>query len=456
MPGTLAGNHGFSKKHGDAKEDQKMKNKMESSGIGIVAVSDVNGPYSVLTLNESGVMAHDLAGDGTLLFVGQVLPASCFRVFHQETKEDLGVFPAPSRGHIVPFKFRLGDYQKVGKDGSKGTVYMMDGVYPKIAGFHDALILKYEYEYTRGKGLKADLVKEYRIPSNTVHFKEVLEGARPNGAMFITGFDFIDGERAVLADCFAGVMWLFDLKTETLTLAFTHRDFGCQPWREDLTITLADGTVQDGLAGWTHRNRKELVPFKYNVPAFEGLDRKIFFGLHGVTVYESGTSLKVVFVSPATPGIYAIDASELARTDIPHDQKKFETIVPDINCVSSYVAEVQADKYNPGSPWVYFQRAMSNSNEVPDKGYEKWKEKYWPLYRVNMETKRIEFVADDWKLWDFNTNLNVMPGKAGYIILTSTPVQQERIPHASGLLEDMTDFSGLPEDFVFPLIEVKS
>jgi hypothetical protein len=73
-----------------------------------------------------------------------------------------------------------------------------------------------------------------------------------------------------------------------------------------------------------------------------------------------------------------------------------------------------------------------------------------------METKEIQFVADDWKLWDFDTNINVLPGKPGYIRLTSTPVQQERLPHASGLLTDMNDFSELPEDFVFPVIDVKS
>jgi hypothetical protein len=273
--------------------------------------------------------------------------------------------------------------------------------------------------------------------------------------MFITGFDIVEDKIAIVADCFAGVMWLFDLESGGLTRAFTHKDFWCQPWSEELTIALPDGSIHGGLAGWTHRNRTELVPFKFALPDFEGIGRKIFYGLHGITLYRSAAGLKAVFVSPATPGIYAIDVSELSRTDIAPDQKRFETIVPDINCVSSHVAEVQADTYNPGSPWVYFQRAMSDSNEIPVKGHEKWKEKHWPLYRVNMETKQIEFVAEDWKLWDYDTNINVMPGKPGYMVLTSTPVQQERIPHASGLLGDPGDFTGLPDDFVFPVIEVK-
>jgi hypothetical protein len=143
-------------------ETIKMENSAKEITIGIVPKEDVNGPYSALTLNEKGIQAHDLAGDEKLLFVGQVVPVSCFRVFNRETKEDLGVFPAPSRGHIVPFKFRLGHYENLGADGCKGTVYLLDGVYPKIAGLHDALILKYNYEFTKEKGFKADLVKEYR------------------------------------------------------------------------------------------------------------------------------------------------------------------------------------------------------------------------------------------------------------------------------------------------------
>ncbi len=432
-----------------------MESVSKKVNVRAAAKEKVNGPYSILTLDESGVQAHDIAGDGTLLFVGQVVPVASLRVFDQETKKDLGVFPAPARGHIVPFKFRLANYEKIGSDGSKGTLYLLDGVYPKIAGFHDALILRYDYEYSREEGLKAVLVRESRVPSNTVPFRDVLEGTRPDGAMFITGFDLLDDKKVVMADCFAGVMWLFDLETEELTLAFTHRDFWCQPWPEDMTITLSDGTVQDGFSGWTHKNRKELIPFKWAVPAFEGLDRKIFYGLHGVSIYSNESGRKVVFVSPATPGIYAIEEAELTRTDVPCDQKGFETIVPGVKGLTSYVAEVQADVYNPGSPWLYFQRVMSNGNEVPDEAVAEWKEKYWPLFRVNMETREIEFVADDWKIWDYCTNNNVIPGKPGYMLLTSTPVQQERIPHASALLEDMSDFSGLSEDFVFPVIEVK-
>ena len=433
-----------------------MKNEVKKPVVGVVPDSDVIGPYSALTLDVKGIQAHDLAGDGTLLFIGQMVPEACVRVFHQETREDLGVFPAPDRGHIVPFKFRLADHQSSGQEGSRGTVFMLDGVHPKIVGLHDALLLKYEYEYSPETGVKAELVKEYPIPSNTVTLKDVLDGTRPDGAMFITGFDLVDEKTVVMADCFAGSMWLYDLETGELALAFTHRDFWCQPWPEECIITLADGRVQDGFTGWTHRNREELIQFKWAVPAFEGLDRKIFYGLHGVSMYRNAGSNKAVFVSPATPGIYAIDVDELTRTDIPYDAKKFETIVPGIKGLSSFIAEVQADTYNPGSPWVYFQRVMSDGNETADEGYEEWKKKYWPLFRVNMETKQVEFVADDWKLWDYDTNNNVIPGKPGYMVLTSTPVQQERIPHASALLEDMSDFSGLADDFVFPVIEVKA
>ena len=47
-----------------------MKDSMKDVKIGVVPRENINGPYSILTLNESGVMVHDLAGDGTLLFVG--------------------------------------------------------------------------------------------------------------------------------------------------------------------------------------------------------------------------------------------------------------------------------------------------------------------------------------------------------------------------------------------------
>jgi hypothetical protein len=432
-----------------------MKTSAKGMKIGTVPRENVSGPYSALTINEPGMQGHDLAGDETLLFVGQVIPSPCFRVFHQKSGKDLGVFPAPARGHFVPFKFKLRKYETFGDGGTRGTVYMMDGLYPKIAGLHDTLIVEYGYEYTLAAGLKTWIIKEHAIPSNTVPLNEVLAGALPNGAMYITGLDFIDDQTAVLADCFAGVIWIFDMKTDALTLAFTGPDMGCLPWPKEQTVTLPDGTIKEGFTGWTHKNRKELVQYTYAVPDFPGVP-KIMYGLHGMTLYEHGTTKKAVFVSPALPGIYAIDLEELLRTDIPYNQKKFEAVVPPIKGVSSWVAEVQADAYNPGSPWVYFQRAMSRANEISDEGYEQWIEKYYPVYRVNMETKETQFVADDWKLYDFCTNINVLPGKPGYIRLTSTPVMQERIPHASGLIDDANDFSKLPDDYVFPVVEVKS
>ncbi len=46
---------------------------LKAVDIGIVPRHDVNGPYSILTLRERFV-AHDLAGDGTLLFVAEGCP----------------------------------------------------------------------------------------------------------------------------------------------------------------------------------------------------------------------------------------------------------------------------------------------------------------------------------------------------------------------------------------------
>lgn len=426
---------------------------MPDTRIQTVPDGDIHGPYAMLTLGER-MYAHDLGGDGILLFVGEAAPVPGVRVFHRDTKQELGKFPPPSRGHIVPFKFRLKSYRPLGQNGSEGSVYVMDGVYPKIVGLYDTLILEYEYRYDGRGDLRVNLAKEYRIRSNTVPFDQMQKGTPPDGAMYPTGFDLIDNDRIILTDCFAGAIWVFDLKTEALTAAFTHPDFLPQPWPEDLKITLPDGSVQDGFSGWTHHDRSRLVPYLHQIPFSPGVP-KMMPGLHGVTIYKNGTNEKVVFVSVARGGIYSLDVSELLRSDIPCWGKRFDTVVPDIRGVSSHVTEVQADTFNPTSPWIYFQRALSRSNEVADRGYEIWKEKYNPLYRVNIETRRVEFVAEDWKLWDFVSNLNVIPGEPGSIRLTSTPTQQHRLPGASGLIADPDDYSRLPKDFVFPVIDVK-
>jgi hypothetical protein len=432
-----------------------MKDAGRDVEIGVVPANDVDGPYSLLTLNES-FQAHDLAGDGTLLFVAQCAPPGTenARVFHQETKRELGQFPAPARGFVNPFKFRLTSHQPLGKGGSKGTVYMMDGLSPKSAqaGIKNSMILKYEYEYEGGDRLTVNLVKEYAVPANTIPFERLDQlggGVQPNGAIYPTGFDLLDERYMAVSDCFSGTIWLFDAVTGAISLAFGGPEWLPQPWPEDLKVTLSDGSIRNGYTGWTHKNRKELVPYIHLLPT------PTMPGLHGLTLYENGPTRKIVFESVAIPGIFAMDVKELLRSDIAPHEKKFETVVPPIRGVASWVGEVQDDKFNPGSPWVYFHRTMSRSNEPATKGYEKWVEKYNPLYRVNMETGVIQFVAEDWKLWDLDSCINAMPGKPGFARITSTPVQQHRIPMASALIEDLNDYSRLPADFVFPVIDVR-
>jgi hypothetical protein len=446
-------------RHGEVKKQKggRIMKKLLSADIGIVPAEEVRGPYSMLTLQET-LVAHDLAGDETLLFIAGSFPADKknVRVFHQHTKQELGQLPPPSRGFQTPFKFRLKTYQNLENGGSQGTVYVLDSVTPKDAGMHDPLILLYAYEYTKEPGLQTRLVEEYRIPSNTVPPNLLRDGTPPNGAIYVTSFAFIDDETIALADTLAGAIWLYDLKDQAISVGFTHDAFRFKPWPNDLAITLQDGSVQQGIiSGWTHREREDLVSYLYRPPMAPGMPL-LMPGLHGLAVYHKGSTQKVVFGSCALGGVYSMDVAELMRTDIIPWEKHFETMVPDISGVSDWIAEVQADTFNPGSPWVYFQRVTSKGNEPADPGFEQWRDRYNALYRVNMETREMQFVAEDWKLWDFNSNLNVIPWEKGFARLTSTPVQQHRMPDANGLIEDPDDYSRLPADFVFPVIDVKS
>jgi hypothetical protein len=429
---------------------------MNEMNISILTSQQVYAPYSILTLHER-LVAHDLAGDGTLLFVAAALPREdpSIRVFHQDSKKELGRFPAPARGFLIPFKFRLRSYKSLGKDGSKGILYALDSGLPRTAGFHDALLLKYEYEYNSKQGLRSRLLKEYSIASNKIPWEQVQKGSLPDGAIYVTSFDVIDDKYIALADCIAGIIWLSDMETEVKSIAFTSPDFLVKPWPDDLKITLSDGRIVNGFTGWTHKNREELVPYLHKLPLTPNIPQFVP-GLHGLTLYENGPKKKVVFVSPAHAGIYAIDVGELMRTDIPAHQKRYETVVPQIRGLTSWVAEVQADTFNLSSPWVFFQRMMSRPNEPAKLGFETWRDKHNPLYRVNMETGQVEFVAEDWKLWDYNSNLNVIPFKAGFTRLSCTPVQQHRVPEANDLINDSDDYSRLPNDFVFPVIDVKN
>lgn len=429
----------------------------QTLNIGAVKSEDVVGPYSLLTLPER-FAAHDLAGDGVLLFVAETFSPGTlgFRVFHQQSGKEFERLPAPARGFCTPFKFRLKSYQRLGEEGSKGILYGLDSAHPKSAGIVDnALILKYRYEYHEKTGFQSSLLETHRIPSNTVPLDEQRKGIPPNGAMFVTSFDFIDDGLIAMADCLAGVIWLFDMTTDALSLAFTHPNFLFKPWPEDLKVTLPDGRAECGYTGWTHNKRKELVPYVHVFPIAPNMPRLVP-GLHGLTFYKKGSKKKIVFVSTARPGIYAIEADELMRTDIPAHQKKWETLVPPIRGVASWIGEVQADTFNDSSPWVFFHRTLSRSNEPATPGFETWRDKFNPLYRINMETKHVEFVGEDWKLWDIDSNLNVIPWKPGFTRLTSTPVQQYRLPETAGLINDPNDYSKLPEDFVFPVIDVKN
>src|SRR5262249_1257904 len=150
-------------------------------------------------------------------------------------------------------------------------------------------------------------------------------------------------------------------------------------------------------------------------------------GIHSIT-YSAKTDEVIPIVTAPPGGIFAIQRSVLLDATIPPFAKggALRAVVAPQVGLSDLTDGVIYDRFHPDSPWVYWQRAISDvaggSANI--------------LRRVHLLTGEIQEVARSNDLYDWTSNLSVLPplGQVPFTIVLSAMGQEENNPEVNSLL----------------------
>ena len=150
-------------------------------------------------------------------------------------------------------------------------------------------------------------------------------------------------------------------------------------------------------------------------------------GIHSIT-FAAITDEVIPIVTTPPGGIYAIQRSVLLDDSIPPFAKgdALRAVVAPQVGLSDLTDGVIYDRFHPETPWVYWQRSIS---DTAGGGAN-------ILRRAHLLTGEIQEVVRSNELYDWTSNLSVLPplGNAPFTIVLAAMGQEENNPDVNVLL----------------------
>jgi hypothetical protein len=230
------------------------------------------------------------------------------------------------------------------------------------------------------------------------------------------GFTRLPNGGVAVTDALIGSIWVAGPSLEDWRLAIIDPRF-------------APGFVEGDIHGIGRAPRGGTRPYTLRLPSpFPGLPPAAP-GIHSIT-YAAVTD-EVVAIRTAQPGgIYALPLAVLLDTTIPPFVKGgfLREVVPPQVGLSDLTDGIVHDRFHPGTPWVYWQRAISD--EIGGGSNV--------LRRAHLLTGEVQEVARSNTLYDFTSNLAVLPPIDGLPIslVLSAMGQEENNPEVNVLLTE--------------------
>jgi hypothetical protein len=374
----------------------------------------VLGPVAAATF-EGGRPLHGAGGDELLLFAVQpndapdgdrgILVAS--RIIGRE----IGRVTPPPIGWRVPLSIEVFDFQRRGLQ-TRGSFLVLDtGAEPALAGTAPATLHRYTYSYAPGAGLTTTWVETHVLPLAGPPGPDL-----PTGLLMAEGFTRLPGGGVAVTDALIGAIWVAGPSLDDWRLAIIDPRFAPGLGVPDLYgIGRAPG-------GGTRPYVLRLPsPFPGGPPAAPGV--------HSIS-YAALTD-EVVTIRTAPPGgIYALPLTALLDTTIPPFGKGDflrEVAAPQVG-LSDLTDGIVYDRFHPDTAWVYWQRAISD--EIGGGSNI--------LRRVHLLTGQIQEVARSNTLYDFTSNLAVLPpiDDLPVSLVVSAMGQEENNPEVNVLLTE--------------------
>ena len=374
----------------------------------------VFGP-SVAATFEGGFPFHGAGGDEILLF--GVQPSHSpdkgpgIVVASRSSGNEIGSVTPPPVGWRTPLSIEVYDFDRDGLSTEGSFIVLDAGVEPRLAGTAPGYIHRYSYSYSPEDGLVTTWLETHVLPLAGPPSPEL-----PTGLLLPMGFTLLpDGEIAV-TDGLIGSIWVAGSTFEDWHLAMIDPRFA-----PGLGVPDISGIGRAPSGGTRPYTLRLPSPFPDGPPATPGI--------HSITYAEITDEL--VTLRTAQPGgLYAISRSDLLDTTVPPFAKGefLREVVPPQIGLSDLTDGIVYDRFHPDSPWVYWQRATSD--EIGGGSNV--------LRRVHLLTGKIQEVARSNTLYDWTSNLSVLPspGNAPFSVVLSAMGQEENNPEVNVLLTE--------------------
>jgi hypothetical protein len=374
----------------------------------------VIGPVAAATF-EGGRPLHGAGGDELLLFAVQPNDAPDgergILVASRITGREIGRVTPPPVGWQVPLSIEVYDFHRRGPQTSGSFLVLDTGAEPALAGTVPATIHRYRYSYAPGAGLTTTWVETQVLP---------LAGppgpGLPTGLLMAEGFTRLPVGGVAVTDALIGAIWVAGPSLDDWRLAMLDPRF-------------APGLGVPDLHGIGRAPGGGTRPYTLRLPSpFPG-GPAAAPGAHSVS-YAPLTD-EVVTIRTAPPGgIYALPLEVLLDTTIaPFAKGEFlRDVVPPQVGLSDLTDGIVYDRFHPSTPWVYWQRAISD--EIGGGSNI--------LRRVHLLTGQIQEVARSNTLYDFTSNLAVLPpiDDLPISLVLSAMGQEENNPDVNVLLTE--------------------
>lgn len=373
---------------------------------------------SILLKHEIPYAGHGVAGDEVLLFNIEIQPPdisgseSGINVYLRQSKQKVGALePVDYPAWTIPMSMKTESYASQGMQTS-GTIFVVEvgllsPTKPPI--FHK--IIKYGYSYSPEEGFSHQVLDVGYLPLLTSP-----PGTVPNGLALPENFDFVttsDGKQhIVIADAMVGTVWsasVDDLSNWQMQLF--AQELGATPMTR---LCEYNGELIVGFCGYA---RGPDWTIEHYVQAMwqpiPGVDLKP--GPFGLTYV--GLTGKIALNNAGTGAIYQIDAETLLNPTQPpfYPFKELQTLLEPISGVSDFQGSLIWDNWHPNTEWLYWQRIIST-----------YEEKHFPIYRVNIFTGEVQFIAESVMLFDHPSMISVLPTRGTPFTTLVTSNTQER------------------------------
>ena len=374
----------------------------------------VFGPSLAATF-EGGSPFHGAGGDEILLFAVQPSHSPDREpgivVASKSSGNEIGSVTPPPVGWRTPLSIEVYDFDRDGLSTQGSFIVLDAGVEPRLAGTAPGYLHRYSYSYSPQDGLVTAWLETHVLPLAGPPGPDL-----PTGLLLPMGFTLLPNGGIAVTDGLIGSIWVAGSNFEDWRLAMIDARFAPGLGVPDISgIGRAPG---GGTRPYTLRLPS---PFPGGPPAAPGI--------HSIT-YAAITDELVTLRTAQPGGLYAISRSDLLDTDIPPFAKgeSLREVVPLQIGLSDLTDGIVYDRFHPNTPWVYWQRATSD--EIGGGSNV--------LRRVHLLTGQVQEVARSNTLYDWTSNLSVLPGpgNAPFSVVLSAMGQEENNPEVNVLLTE--------------------